>query len=87
MFKRAYKPEAYQKAKQIVLDLNKNIRDLIPSNPKDADFEKVGHCEVGVGSIDGASIERVIIILKRADVLCAAIYPVLRGAGLFPLIV
>jgi len=64
MFRTAYKSQAYLKAKQIVLDINKNIRDLIPPNPNDMDFEKVGHCEVGVGSIDGVPIERVIIILK-----------------------
>jgi radical SAM enzyme (TIGR01210 family) len=56
--------EKYQKAKSSLLELHKKIKALIPENIDDVDFEQPGHHEIGVGSIDGKPIERVILILR-----------------------
>ncbi|NIM16724.1 MAG: TIGR01210 family radical SAM protein [Candidatus Aminicenantes bacterium] len=54
----------YKKAKEMILELHTNVKRLISPNLKNRDFKKAGLSEVGVGSLDGVPVERVIIILR-----------------------
>lgn len=54
----------YEKSRQMLIDINKKIKGLLPGNFQKDEFEKAGHSEVSVGFMDGKAIERVIIILK-----------------------
>ncbi len=59
-----YRSESYRKAKSMLLELNKDIKSIMPLCTDDPDFETPGHVEIGAGSIDGVSVERVIAILR-----------------------
>jgi archaeosine synthase beta-subunit len=54
----------YKRAKEMLLEINHSIKQLIPDNFHNDYFESAGFHEIGVSYIDGKEIERVIIILK-----------------------
>jgi len=63
-YKTTFKTKEYEKAKQLLLTLNADIKKLVSVDWGKTDFIHAGHCETGVGLIDGKPVERVIIILR-----------------------
>lgn len=63
-YKSMFKTKEYQKAKQLLLTLNQNIKNLVSLDWAKTHFNKAGHIGTGVGFIDGKPVERVIIILR-----------------------
>lgn len=64
MFNNSKDSEEYQKARQMLVEVNAKIRKLIPPDLKKTNFSQAGYSEVAYGSLDGKAIERVIIILR-----------------------
>lgn len=56
--------EEYRKARQMLFDINAELKNRMPKSIGSIDFTRAGYTEVKEGSIDGRAIERVIIILR-----------------------
>lgn len=56
--------ETYNKARQLILDINSQLKNAVRMNPAAGDFCTAGHIDAGVGIIDGKPIKRAIVILK-----------------------
>ncbi|MCP4216343.1 MAG: hypothetical protein GY765_16965, partial [bacterium] len=64
MYRTKFKLEEYLEAQQMLLGLNEEVKELVIADAEDDDFKTFGHCETGVGVMDGRAVERVILILK-----------------------